>query len=255
MRSVALAIAVWALTFGAANAATPYELFAQGRFDAAVAQGRALKTAEGFTTAARAELAHAAMSERPCPECLRSAEKDARAAIAADPSYADAHVYLSGALGYEGRIIGKIKAQWRGYPQIAKQELDAALAADPNNAKAYAALGGWNIEIVRNGGAVPARMIFGAQADSGLADFQKAFALSPDDPAIRYQYALVLAGFDLVTYRSEIENALTKTQTLKARTAYESFVQARAKELQASLRHGDETEFAARVRKFQGYPE
>ena len=255
MKPVALVIVLWGLACGAANAATPYELFAQGHFEAAVAQGRALKTAEGFTLAARAELAHAAMSEKPCLECLRSAEKDARAAIAADPSYADAHVYLSGALGYEGRIIGKIKAQWRGYPEIAKQELDAALASDPDNAKAYAALGGWNIEIVRNGGAVPARMIFGATLDNGLGDFQKAFALSPDDPAIRYQYALVLAGLDPVTYRGEMESALTRTQTLKARTAYESFVQARAKELQNALRHGDEAEFAARVRKFQGYPD
>jgi hypothetical protein len=60
---------------------------------------------------------------------------------------------------------------------------------------------------------------------------------------------------DPAAYRSDIDGALTRTQALKARTAYESFVQSLAKELQNSLRRGDETEFAAQVRKFQGYPD
>jgi hypothetical protein len=254
MKLFAVAAVVWALACGAANAATPYELYAQGNFDGAVSAGRAANTAEGLTTAARAELSRAAMGEKPCLECVQRAEADARAAIALDPSYPEAHVYLSGALGYEGRIIGKAEAQLRGYPSTAKQELDAALAADPKNAKAYAALGGWNIEIVRSGGAFLARTLYGAKLDDGLADFHKAFALAPDDPTMRYQYALVLSGFDPVTYRNEIEGALTKAQTLKASTAYETFVQGRAKQLQATLKTGDPAALAAQVRKFQGYP-
>jgi hypothetical protein len=195
------------------------------------------------------------MRDAPCLPCLEQAEADARAAIALDPSYADAHVYLSGALGYEGRIIGKVEAQLRGYPATAKHELDAAITADPKNAKAYAARGGWNIEIVRNGGALVARTMFGAKLNHGFADFHKAFALAPDDPAMRYQYALVLSGYDPATYRGEIDGALSKAQTLKAKTAYEAFVQTRAKELQTALRANDPESFAALVRKFQGYPD
>ena len=254
MRPVALAIVMWISTCAMANAATPYELFAQGDFDGAVAAGRAAKTAEGFTIAARAGLAHAAMGDKPCLECVQQAEKDARAAIALDPSYPEAHVYLSGALGYEGRIIGKVDAQLRGYPSTAKHELDTAVAADPKNAKAYAALGGWNIEVVHSGGSFLARAMFGAKLDDGLADFRKAFALAPEDPTIRYQYALVLSGFDPVTYRGEIDGALDKVQVLKAKTAYETFVQGRAKQLQTMLRGNDADATAALVRKFQGYP-
>jgi hypothetical protein len=254
MKRFAVAAVVWTLACGAADAATPVELYAQGNFEAAITAGRAQNTAEGLTTAARAELARAAMSDKPCLECVQRAQKDARAAIALDPSYPEAHVYLSGALGYEGRIIGKVEAQLRGYPGTAKQELDAALAADPKNAKAYAALGGWNIEIVRSGGSFLARTMFGAKLDDGLADFHKAFALAPEDPTMRYQYALVLSGFDPVTYRNDIDGALTKAQALKADTVYETFVQGRAKQLQATLKTGDAAAIAAQVRKFQGYP-
>jgi hypothetical protein len=242
------------LLCGGVSAATPYDYYAQGKFDAAVAAGRALNTAEGFTTAARAELARAAMSDKPCLSCIQQAQADARAAIARDPAYPEAHVYLSGALGYEGRIIGKVEAELRGYPATARRELDAAIAADPDNAKAYAARGGWNIEIVHGGGAMLARMMFGARLDDGLADFRKAFTLAPDDPAIRYQYALTLSGFDPQAYRGEIDDALAKAQALKARTAYETFVQDRARQLQAALRDGDPASIAALVRKFQGYP-
>ena len=50
-----------------------------------------------------------------------------------------------------------MRASWSNSPAEAKEQLDAALAVDPDNAYALAALGGWNVEIVRVGGGFMAR--------------------------------------------------------------------------------------------------
>ncbi len=129
----------------------------------------------------------------PCLDCARHAERDARRAIALDPKLADGHLLLAASLGAEGRSQGMLVARANDYPDQAKAQIDAALAADPGNCFAIAGEGGWNIEVVRAGGETLARWIYGAKLDTGMADFAKAIACAPDNPALRYQYALALS--------------------------------------------------------------
>jgi hypothetical protein len=247
----ALALGV---TVSAAQASPALQLYEKGKYDAAIAAGLSENNAAGFAVAARSELASEQMREEPCQECLERAESFARRSIAADPKLAEGHIYLAVTLGYESRIIGPIAARFRNYPETAKKEIDDAIADDPKDAWAWAALGGWNIEIVHNGGTTLARWLYGATVANGLEDFQKSFASDPNNLVLRCQYAITLAAYDRKKFRKDIASALGSAITLKPQTTYETFAQSRARALLAALNSGDAAEFARLVRHDQGYP-
>jgi hypothetical protein len=237
-----------------ARAATPYEIYAAGRYADAMKAGAAANNAQGFLIAARAALADAQTRPGTCLDCLRRAEDFARKSVAADSRLADAHVYLAVAMGYEARIVGPVWARAHDYPGQAKNELDAALKLDPKDPWALAALGGWHVEIVRTGGDYLANWLYGATADKGLAAFAAAFRAAPDNLSIRYQYALSLAGYDTDRFGREIRDAFTRIAKAKPLTSYDALAKSRAAELAALLAKGDRDSFAAKVRAYQGYP-
>jgi hypothetical protein len=142
----------------------------------------------------------------------------------------------------------------RGYPDEAKVQLDKALSLDPDDPWALAARGGWNVEVVRAGGAFLANMIYGATLKAGFADFDKAFRVEPDNIALRYQYALSLSALDIETYRRQVEDVLRKVVKTKPATEYERFARWRAQELVDALRDDDMPEFKRLLKRDQGYP-
>ncbi|MGZ5924105.1 MAG: hypothetical protein ACXWK2_05975 [Rhizomicrobium sp.] len=245
---------LFALAASSAFAATPYEIYATGRYEDAMKLGAATGTAAGFTVAARAALADATTRQSPCLECLRRAEDFARKAIAADSRLAEGHVYLAVAMGYEARIVGPIWARAHNYPGHAKDELDTALAIDSKSPWALGALGGWNVEIVRTGGDRLASWIYDATVDKGLAAFASAFKAAPDNLSVRYQYALSLSGYDADRFRHEIDDAFARIAKEKPATAYEALARSRAAELAGLLKSGNRDAFDARVHTYQGYP-
>ena len=228
-------------------------LYKAGKYSQAIAAASAQNTASGFALAARAALAES-MMQAPCLACLKRAEAFAREAVIGDPGLAEAHVYLAVSLGYQARIVGVVRARLGSYPEEAKRHLDAALVTDPASAQALAALGGWNIEIVRGGGIVLAKWLYGASLRTGQDDFAAAFRSAPDNPVIRYQYALSLGGFSLATYRAEITDALSRAVGGEGVTAYDAFAQSRARELLTVLKKNDDAAFDRLVRRDQGYP-
>jgi hypothetical protein len=250
----ALALILALIASDAAQAATPFDLYEQGKYDDAVAAGIAQNNSAGYATAARAALAAETMRSAPCLECLRHAEAYARKAVALDAKNADGHVFLAVALGREGRLVSAFTVVSQGFATQAKEHLDAALAADPGNAFAWAALGGWNIEIVHKGGPQLAKMIYGATREDGYAAFDKAFSFAPDNVALRYQYALTLSAYNTPALRTKIEDALERAENGTPRGVYEIFVQKRAKELLTVLNKGDIKAYAALVSRDQGNP-
>jgi hypothetical protein len=247
----------FALLFIATSASADdlYSLYAAGKYQEAMRAGADAKTSQGFAIAARAALADAAIRPHRCLECLRRAEGFARQAVAADANNPDGHVWLAAALGLEGRIIGAVRARLANSPSEAKSELDTALKDDPRNAYALAALGGWNIEIVRAGGGFLASALYGAQESDGIALFDRAVRAAPGNVAVRFQIGLSLAGYKPDFYRSRIMNELEAAIAATPQTSYEKFIQTRAAELLASQKKSDSVAFDAMVRKFQGYPD
>ena len=252
---VALSLLVAAAPALAQQAPTPLELYDAGRYDAAIQAGLAQHDADGFATAAHAELAKERMRPAPCLDCLKRAEAYARKAIAADPKEAAPHIYLAAALGYQAHIIGVMQAKLKGYAEEAKTNIDTALADHPDDPWALAAMGGWHIGVVNGGGSMLAGMIYGASVKTGLAYYAKAMKADPGNIPIRFQFALSLSAYDREAYAKQIEAALQFAATGKPRTAYEVFMQGRAVRLLGLFKRGDWDAYDALVRKFQGYPD
>jgi hypothetical protein len=253
LRATAIAFAL-SLSAAAAQAATPLELYVAGKYESAIAAGVAQNSGAGFAVAARATLADAMMRDAPCLECLKRAEGYARRAVALDSTLPEGHIYLAASLGYEARIVGLLAARMSGFAEQAKAQIDSALAADPHNARALAALGGWHIAIVSNGGPTLARLLYGASVREGEKDFADAFRAAPGDVALRYQYALALSGYDADAYRAAIADSLSRAVGGKPATAYDSVMQARAADLLRLLKTGDLDKYRRLVRRYQGYP-
>lgn len=244
-----------ALLFAApAYAGTAERLYADGKYDESIKTALAENDAAGFAVAARSELAEEASRDQPCLDCLERAETYARQAIAADPKLPDGQIYLAIALGLKEHIVGPLVARLHDYPDEAKDALDVALAADPGSPWVLAALGGWNIEIVNHAGAGLADWFFGATVKQGLDDFAAAFKTAPDNIVLRYQYALTLSDYDAARFQGEIEGALTKVVAATADTGYARMLQGRARALLELMKKADRAAFAARVRKYEGYP-
>jgi hypothetical protein len=231
-----------------------FALYAQGHYEEAMRLGAAAGTAGGLAIAARAAMADAMMRPTPCLECLKRGEAFARRAIAADKDSADGHIWLAAALGYEARIIGLMRARLDDDPAQAKENLDEALRVQPDNAYALAALGGWNVEIVRTGGKFLANKLYGASVEQGIALFDRAVRAEPRNVAVRYQIGLSLAGLNPEIHRSRIDSELEAAIRAMPETAYEKFVQGRAAELLALLKRGDRDAVEIKLRAFQGYP-
>ncbi|MGD0191161.1 MAG: hypothetical protein ABSD74_10505 [Rhizomicrobium sp.] len=254
MKLIACVLFAAGVAVSPARAASAIQLYDQGRYEQAVTAGASENDAQGLAVAARAELARELMRDEPCMECLERAAAYAQRSIDADPKLAEGHIYLAVTLGYEARIIGTIAARFKGFAERAKSEIDTAIADDPKNAWAWAALGGWNIEVVHGGGKTLAKWLYGASVQDGLEDFKKSFAADPDNLVLRSQYAITLAAYDQERFHGEIAAALATAVAAKPHTAYETFAQGRTKALLSAFNSGDMATFDRLVRHDQGYP-
>jgi tetratricopeptide (TPR) repeat protein len=203
--------------------------FRDGDYPDATKFGRSAGTARGSTLAAWAELAQgqflAPRSER--MRDFTSAEQDARQALRLDSHVADGHLALAIALGMIGRQEGSLIAHFAGRAREARQHIDMALALEPGNPWAYALLGGWNLEIIDDGGSLGGQ-IYGATLSDGITAYTRALALDPDNIQISYQYALELLALDAAKYRDEAKRLLSRIALLPPRNAVESLIHSRA---------------------------
>ena len=101
-------------------------------------------------------------------------------------------------------------------------------------------------------GAFLAGFAYGATLDDGIAKFSKASELAPGDPVIAYQFALELASYDPVRYRTRIESALAHAAATQPHSEFERDTIRRAAELLALLQRQDATAFARQVRRDMG---
>jgi hypothetical protein len=166
----------------------------------------------------------------------------------------DAFVYLAAALGYQARILGSITAQFRRYPEQAKDALEHALMVAPNDDWALAAMGAWHIEVVRNGGSLLARTVYGARVDTGRDYFYKAFTAEPNNLVIRFQFVLSLSGYDFEANSGPVTAVLDSIRAIEPRTVYEGIIKQRAQRLLDLIKANKRAEYLALVSHYQGYP-
>jgi tetratricopeptide (TPR) repeat protein len=229
--------------------------FERGDFAEAATLARPLSTPEGLSLAARAALAEGDFVSSP-PERRRTflqAETDARAAIARDPQNIEGHLYLALALGFLGRMDGSLAAHFAGYAEEARKHIDRALVLDPESAWANALSGGWNLEIVRDGGML-GETIYGASLDKGLAAYRRALEIEPGNAAIAYQYALQLLALGGAPHRAEVLRALSRALKPKPEDAVEILARRRAQRLKLALDTHDDVAVKGILREQLGAP-
>ncbi len=211
-----IAVVLGAMLMEPAAAAEPSPTqiaFQSGKFLEAAQAARDTSDSQDWSLAARALLAQILADANPRANgaLLDQSIAFSQKVLSAEPSSVEARLDLAFALGIKGRRASKLEAFRRGYAGQGKRLIDEALALDPQNAWAYAMLGGWNCEVLRRGGHLGGK-IYGAQMDRGVAAFDKALSLAPDDPAIALQYAVALLG-------SEPEKHAQKARALLALAA------------------------------------
>lgn len=213
---------------------------ARGEFREAAQMARGLGTSEGMALAARAVLAEgdylAPRSSRRA--AFEQAAQHARDAVALDPRNPEGHLYLAVALGFLGRIDGSIVAHFAGYADEARDHIDRALAIAPANPWANALLGGWHLEIVRNGGLL-GESLYGASFEKGISAYKRALTLDAGNAAIAYQYALQLAAFG-GRHRVEARRVLAHALRSRPNDASEILAYRRAEALMSVLDRRDE---------------
>jgi len=236
-------------------APTPFDLWRDGKYDQAMAAGEAQKTPEGLSVAARAAVSDMSLRIPPCLDCVTKAEAIVRKAMAADPKAVLPKIYLAAVLGYEGRIVGLMQAQSKGFAGQSQKALQDGLAIEPKNPLLLATMGGWHFEIIRIAGSFIARLTYGATAAEGLKYFDEALKLAPNELLINYQYALSLASVDPDKYHDQIKAALSRAVAAKPDSVYYAVSQKRAADLLKLQQSGDSKAFDSTVKKYMGIPE
>ena len=244
-----------ALSAQGASADPAFDFWTQGKYDEAIKTGLAENTPEGLSVAARAAVSDMTMHTTPCMECVKRAEELSRKALAANPKAALPTIYLAAALGYRGRIVGLMAAQSAKLGEQSKQAIEDAMAAHPKDAQLIATMGGWHFEVVRVGGSFLARMTYGDSTSKGLAFYDDALKIAPNDLLVNYQYGLALAANDADEYHDKIAAAWKRTIAAPSQGAYDESQKKRAAELLALLNGKDKKAFDAKLKSYMGIPQ
>jgi hypothetical protein len=219
-----------------ARAESPAALYAAGDFRAAAEAGDRQGDAAGDIIAARALLALVVSDFRgeETGALLDRAQHCAEQALIAAPESAPARLQLAMALGMKGRRASIKEAVKANFARRGRVLIDQALKLAPNDPWAHALLGGWNLEIVRRGGAMGA-VFMGASVRSGVRAFERARVLAPDNPAIALHYALALLAIDPERQGAKAGDLLAVAANAAPRDAFETNVRDTARRLAAVL--------------------
>ncbi|MFS2318582.1 hypothetical protein RMQ97_11650 [Maricaulis sp. D1M11] len=191
--------------------------------------------AEGYAWAAGSLVAQLMLeADYPDRETLaEQAVEHGEMALRLDPDSIEARWRLAGALGFQGRYMSGWRAYLRGVPQRGRDLLQDTLNAEPDNAWAWGMWGAWNLEVARRGGRRGMRAL-DASIEEGLAAYETAIALDPDNPSPHYFKAVGLIAID-TDYAADARSALDAALALQPRDAFEAGILDEARRLSALM--------------------
>jgi hypothetical protein len=226
--------------FGPATAEPPggaLHLYIAGDFLAAASAAQAQPSASNQAFAARALMAACLTSDdRSQTEALLDrAEAAARDALRLDPNSVEGRLQLALAMGVRARQANIAEAIAHNYAPRGRRLILEALARDPGNPWAHELLGAWNLEVLRRGGSAGAAA-YGARLSTGIAEFERARSLAPDEPMIALHYAVALIELDHDRYADQARQLLSVATSATPHDAFEAHALAQARELEAVLR-------------------
>jgi len=238
IRSLLLLLAIMPVAHGQSQEAML--AYASGDYRTAAALTERSGRADELAFSARSVLAEAMSmpSGNPAADDLSRAEALARQAIELEASHIEGRLQLAIAMSLQARPMSNRQAMRAGLGQKAKDIAETILADSPNDAYANALLAVWNMEILRRGGRIGAR-IMGASLRAARAHYGTAAAAAPDDGALHWQWARVLTATNPKKYRDEIDAALAASVAAQTDDELERVMQERSRRLQEILENGD----------------
>jgi tetratricopeptide (TPR) repeat protein len=226
------------------------QAFARGDFLIAAELAEKAGAADDLAFSARALLAETVTGDEPVADLLKRAERNARLALAKDSGDVEARLQWAAAVGMLARSTDLPLSTERGYARRGKKMLEEAIRLAPQEAWAHAFLGCWNFEVVRRGGSAGA-LVFGASRAAGRRAFTRALQLAPGDPAIAYQYAVVLLESDPHRNAEEARRLLDIASHAAPRDAFERLMAQKARAVGHALRNdGPVAAVQAATRRF-----
>jgi tetratricopeptide (TPR) repeat protein len=230
-----------------ADAATA---FRDGKWAAAMAQGRAEATPAALVLAGRSQLAIAAYETRDKAQALAQidrAEADFDAALAKKPGDRDALMQKAVAIGYRAKLTKS-----PGLGKEAKKRFEAIRAAHPDYALAWSAVGGWHAGAIATLGSFMAGTLLGAKNDEIAPNFAQALKLDPRSPSLRAIYAMSLLDLDRDN-ALKAANVLNGVGGLPANDGFDALLRAQGVQLFAALKTGDAKAAQALARRLQAF--
>lgn len=245
MRFVGVLAALGLVAASPASAApdpAAFAAFAAGDYETAVSLAVAAGGAENAALAARAinAVAYFEVERKASRALAERALEHAESAVKADPRLVEGQLQAAISLALRGAKMAPPRAFLLNIPARARRYLDAALAIEPENPWALSTSAAWRLEVARRGGGVA----YGADPETGFAEFERARALDPANVVIAYECALRLLASGRKEWRDEALAALAAALQLSAETAFDKGIKARAEGLDAAVAAGPKSEAA-----------
>jgi hypothetical protein len=238
------------LAFSAPALADATAAFHDGKWPAAIAQGRAEATTASLTLAGRAQLAVAAYQTTDKALALalvQRAEADFDAALAKSPGDVSAQVQKAVAIGYRAKLT-----EAPGLAKDSRSRFEAVRAAHPDNALAWSAIGGWHGGAIATLGSFLAGTMLGAKSGEVDRNFSQALKLEPNSAALRAIYAIALLDLDKDN-GAKAAVVLNGIAAMPARDGFEALLRAQGVQLAAAIKVGNAKAAQATARRLQAF--
>lgn len=239
----ALALATPAFADAAAS-------FRDGKWPAAITQGRAEATPAALVLAGRSQLTIAAYETRDKAQALaqvQRAEADFDAALAKNPGDVVAAMQKAVAIGYRAKLTRS-----PGLGKDARARFEAVRDAHPDYAIAWSAVGGWHAGAIATLGNFMASTMLGAKSGEIERNFSQALKLDPNSPSLRTIYAMMLLDLDRGN-ATKAAGLLNGIGTLPARDGFDALLRAQGVQLATALKAGDTKAAQVLARRLQAF--
>jgi hypothetical protein len=249
-RFAPLLAGIAALALAAPALADAAAAFRDGKWPAAIAQGRAEATPAALVLAGRSQLAVAAYETRDKAQALaqvQRAEADFDAALAKNPGDVAAQMQKAVAIGYRAKLT-----RAPGLAKDARARFEAVRAAHPDNSLAWSAIGGWHGGAIATLGSFMASTMLGAKTAEIDRNFGQALKLDPANPSLRTIYAMTLLDLDK-NNAARAAGVLNNIGALPARDGFEALLRSQGVQLAAALKTGDAKAAQALARRLQAF--
>lgn len=245
MRLSILLAALFVCIAPPANAApdgAAVDAYNRGDYAAAVAAATRAGGAENLAYAAKAlnALSYFDRDRKTTRQRCNEAIEYAEAAIAIDPSFAEAHFNLGVAMLIKASNMGAARAFLSNLPARGRRMFDRALDLDPDFAPFLVASAAWHIEVANRGGG----FFYGADADAGYAEIIRAREIDPVDNVIAHECALRLLADGRDAWRADALSCLESALVAPTDSTFEAAIQEKSRSLKAAIDAGPEAERA-----------